>query len=298
MRIIFNVLPDPTDVVLAGLQPVIGDVMPPDNPFPVDWTPWNTAVQGEIPLANMPPLTLPRMLVNWMPYFPVPDKIGLIATQGGLVAMEPLGPVKVQPLIDPVQIWLARDLPLDTTGTLYTTDQIMPSYAEPVFDRLLSGEVPFASLPLITSPRTEVLTSGLLKNGTAPVLPPDFGQKIYENQFSYPIFTLNGITVDGTGTPVGGVRVIVYQSGWRYVQTGEKIIAEAVSDGSGNFSFLVRNIDYQLVGYKVGSPDLGGVTRQDVVPTAASTLIYMRDPTAPDSGGGGNTYSRSRVVNR
>ena len=69
------------------------------------------------------------------------------------------------------------------------------------------------------------------------------------------------------------------------------VVAEAISDGSGNFAIAVpMNLAYQLTGYLTGSPDRAGVTRQDVVPTTASTLIYLRDPTVADSAGGAGGF--------
>jgi hypothetical protein len=49
-----------------------------------------------------------------------------------------------------------------------------------------------------------------------------------------------------------------------------------------------------LVGYLDTVTDLAGTTKNDIIPTVVVD-VYLRDPTIADVGG--NTYSRSRVVN-
>jgi hypothetical protein len=110
-------------------------------------------------------------------------------------------------------------------------------------------------------------------------------------------FTIVGQTVTGAGAALGNVRVVVYETGRIHVPVEESparfltqspVVAETYSDGSGNFSMAVpMNLHYQLTGYLTGSPDRAGITRNDVVPTATQTLIYLRDPTTADAGGGG-----------
>lgn len=124
------------------------------------------------------------------------------------------------------------------------------------------------------------------------------------------LFFVTGQTVTGAGVALGSCRVVVYETG-RIAETNEPpeqyysagnpnparwkspspVVAEAVSDGSGNFTIPVpMNTAYQLTGYLTGAPDLAGITRQDVVPTATTTLIYLRDPTAPDGPSGSAAY--------
>lgn len=141
-------------------------------------------------------------------------------------------------------------------------------------------------------------------------VPNDWPPMLIRFEQSSETFTVNGQTVTGAGAPLGGVRVVVYETGRMavsgasvrtYYSTGNPspaiaaqpsaVVAEAISDGSGNFSIAVpMNVAYQLTGYLTGSPDRAGVTREDVVPTTASTLIYLRDPTSPDGPGGSAAY--------
>lgn len=293
MRVLWATLPEPPDVVLQGWQP-FAEILPFNQPSPT----WEAfpVLQGQSVNA-MTGDAVPRALVGWPPYAAQDAQVGPMAMQGGAVSMVPIGPaVALSPIIDSAQVFLNSLLPQDSTGALMTVDDVL-GYAEPAKDYLVAGSSPLAALPGASNIRSEVVLSGALKTTTASVLPSEFGQVVQNLPVSYQVFTLTGTTVDSTGTPVAGCRVIAYQSGLRYVQ-GAPIIAETISDGSGVFSMLLRNIDYQLVAYKEGSPDLGGLTRQDATPVVAQT-IYLRDPTVA-SGSGTASYRTvgSPVVRR
>ena len=282
MRVIQYVLQDPTDYVLAGKT--IGDFPMGEEVVP---RPLEPVLQGQS-CCGMPEFPVPRAMIGWNPYTPMPSEIGPMAISGGLVGMVPIGPAKaVNPIIDPVQRFLMSALPMDATGTLLNTDVVL-GYQEIPPSRLVAGEIVLSVPPPPAMPRREIVDSGLVKRLTASALPPEFGRKIYDNTQSGQSFTLTGITKTGAGVALGNCRVVSYQSGWRYVDNAPVVIAETVSDGSGNFTLNLRNIDYQLTAYQEGSPDLAGITRQDVVPTVVTT-IYLRNPTTVDVGGGGGT---------
>lgn len=295
MRIIRNTLPEPPDQIIANLTLGEFDLGPRFEPWQDLGSNWygENVLQGEWATSRMNGFAVPRAMIGWNPYFAQPAEIGPMATSSGRVGMVPIGPAApINPLIDPQQIFLASQLPLDVTGQLMGPWPQMPSPSAPVFDRVLSSENALAAPIAPTNPRREVKDSGLLKVLTAANPPEVFGrviQLLYPPQQNYQVFQLNGVTTDGvTLAAVPNARVIAYQSGWRYVDGGTKIIAETVSDGSGNFTMLLRNIDYQLVAYKEGSPDLAGVTRQDVTPVVTTT-IYMRNPTSGGGGGASET---------
>jgi hypothetical protein len=111
------------------------------------------------------------------------------------------------------------------------------------------------------------------------------------------VFKISGITYDRLGsTPVGGCKVIAICS--CFVEFGRPayVVAETVSDGGGNYSLTVTSRAVQVQAYKPGSPDLAGVTRNDLIEGTAP--IYLRDPTSYDiPGGGGSGVSRGRIVN-
>ena len=166
--------------------------------------------------------------------------------------------------------------------------------------------------------------NGSIATPCGALVPLELGRHLLVRNFiqSTETFVLTGQTVTGAGAALAGCRVVVYETG-RIAVVGQPqasrhagaagvsavnpqeilvgqsaIVAEATSDGSGNFAIAVpMNVAYQLTGYLAGSPDRAGITKDSVVPGSVP-LIYLRDPTAADSGGaGGNTYSRGRVVN-
>jgi hypothetical protein len=94
----------------------------------------------------------------------------------------------------------------------------------------------------------------------APAFQPMFGsarQRFYGN------FSVTVQAVDGTDTPISGAELELMDSredikyGW------------GLSDGSGNITFTVpyNSVSWQVTGYQVGSPDIAGVTRDDLVAT-------------------------------
>lgn len=298
MRILLSTLPEPPDVVMQGA--VIGD-MPVGSPFDswpdrgLNWA-GEAVLQGESTLSAINGDAVPRAMIGWNPYFAQPSSIGPMAIQGGAVVMVPIGPATpINPQIDPAERWLYAQVPLDSNGALRTDGVMLPSYPAPAFDNVLTAVSIQGQTPVL-NPLREVKDSGLLKVITTSNLPENFGLKIYETQQSYQVFTLTGTTTDGTGAPLGNCRVIAYQTGWQYVDNAPVIIAETVSDGSGAFTMLLRNIDYQLTAYKAGGTDLAGITKNNVTPVAATT-IYLRDPTIPISPGASSGMSRSRVAN-
>jgi hypothetical protein len=298
MRILRPTLPEPPDQVIQNLtigDTPLGPVFEPWQDYGVNWQ-GERCLQGEWQTSRMREIPVPSALVGWMEGFAQASQIGPMAIQGGQVVMVPIGKQRAAPIqIDPAIAALYSLVPQDTNGELYGLGVMMPSQQAPAFDRVLTA-VPMSNPTPLLAPRREVKDSGLLKVLTSSNLPETFGLKIYETQQSYQVFTLTGTTTDGVGAPLGNCRVIAYQTGWQYVQDAPVIIAETTSDGSGNFSMLLRNIDYQLTAYKPGSPDLAGITKNNVTPVAATT-IYLRDPTIPISPGASSGMSRSRVCN-
>jgi hypothetical protein len=299
MRIFTLPFTEPPDVLVAGLT--IGDTEI-GGPVAVVSA---SVLQGEWGLEPMPSTPVPSALVGWMAGMSVPSEIGPMANQGGEVVMVPIGPLAPNPLalfVDPVQRWHRAGLPLDAVGE-WSPAPDPPSILEPMAESTPLGLLWQAALsdkPTLGDRRVEVVRSGLLQTRTTAALVPDVGvRQIYPSPQSSESFVLTGTTVTGAGSPLGGCRVVAYQSGWRTVADAPVIIAETVSDGSGAFSLTLRHIDYQLVAYKEGGPDVSGVSRHDVTPLVATTL-YLRDPQAADSGGGSlaGRPVRSSIVRR
>jgi len=108
-------------------------------------------------------------------------------------------------------------------------------------------------------------------------------------------FTITGTTMDRTGAALANCFVSVEETARQNIP-GLDVVAQTTSDGSGAFSVTVpMNTLYQLEAYKSGSPDLAGITKNNVTPGTVS--IYLRDPTTADPAASGSGMSRSRVVN-
>jgi hypothetical protein len=69
-----------------------------------------------------------------------------------------------------------------------------------------------------------------------------------------------GITRDATGAPLAGCTVDLFRT------LDDVKMDTAVSDAGGNFAFSVSlSTAYYLVAYKVGAPDVAGVTVNTLV---------------------------------
>lgn len=74
------------------------------------------------------------------------------------------------------------------------------------------------------------------------------------------ILTISGQTLDSTSAPLAGcfVELELASDGTR--------IATTTSDASGNYSFTVGNpVCYQVTAYKVGSPDVAGISANTLI---------------------------------
>lgn len=79
-------------------------------------------------------------------------------------------------------------------------------------------------------------------------------------------WTITGVTKDSTGAALGNCRVVCFETG-RLAVGQSPVVAETISDGSGNYTVTVpTNTDYELIAYLPGSPDVAGITRNDISP--------------------------------
>lgn len=96
----------------------------------------------------------------------------------------------------------------------------------------------------------------------------DWSPLLSPNLWATERWQIAGATKDSTGSALAGCRVIVNKTSRLSIDGIEAATAETVSDGSGNYAVEVPlNMTYQLTAYKVGSPDVAGVSRNDVTPT-------------------------------
>jgi hypothetical protein len=77
----------------------------------------------------------------------------------------------------------------------------------------------------------------------------------------YGSFSITGITRDSTGATLGTCSVHLFES------ATDIEVAETMSDGSGNFTFVLGNNAgfFYIVAYKPGSPDVAGTTVNTLV---------------------------------
>ena len=250
------------------------------------------SLQGEFALSAMPQIAVPTLIGEPNPYLAQPKEAGPMSVAAGATLIAPTDGFKTDPLdviVDPVQRFLMAGLPIDGAGAWAAIKGNQIVIEPMVAEVFLPGASVFSNMPQVTIPRREVVDSGIFKKFQTCEVGGPYAQAIPPSPFQSSVaFTLAGTTVTGAGVALGDCRVVAMQTGWLYVDNAPVIIAETQSDGSGNFSMLLRNIDYQLYAYKSGSPDVAGVSRSDVTPLT-STTVYLRDPTAADSGGGGGT---------
>lgn len=101
-------------------------------------------------------------------------------------------------------------------------------------------------------------------------IPRDVGSTLMLRQFvqSSQQWRIVGVTYDSADVALAACRVLAFDIGQLMVG-GPALVAETVSDGSGNFTLVVPlNTNYWLAAYKPGSPDAGGVTTVTQTPEA------------------------------
>ena len=88
---------------------------------------------------------------------------------------------------------------------------------------------------------------------------------------THPPFTISGVTRDNSGVPLASCEVELYAR--NQDQTFGTYVNRTVSDGSGNFSFNVGiGRFYQHIAYKIGSPDLAGISLETLQGTQSTTI--------------------------
>lgn len=131
---------------------------------------------------------------------------------------------------------------------------------------------------------TMIAVQAVICTPAGKILPIQHGQHLMDMfAESAQRWLMAGVTKDSGGAALGDCRVIVHNTGQLGVNLqaqpddeaplppnpGDPEVAETMSDGSGNYAVEVpQNTAYQLTAYKKGSPDVAGITRDDVVPVA------------------------------
>lgn len=90
------------------------------------------------------------------------------------------------------------------------------------------------------------------------------------------LWAIAGTTKDSSGAALGACRVVATETGRIAIDGGlatvgpeGDVVGETISNGAGAYSIPVAmNTAHQLIAYKAGSPDVAGITRNDVTPAA------------------------------
>ncbi len=265
MRIILPSLPDPTDVVIQGeMWGLDGGRKCPCAEA--------VLVQGEITTASMPGFPVPRAMIGQHEWYGLkPRKLGPKVYSGGEVRFEDIGAGPVRVFVEPAQEWLFSTVPLDPVGALCTLrDGAIVGPMEAVNSFIVASDDMLDDTEKIQLPRRAIVMSGLNGRRVFPRMPASFYGK--ENARgviteSTQRFVMTGQTLDATGAALGGCRVVMLDT-TRIAPGGDinPVVAETISDGGGNYSISApRPMTYQLIAYLPGSPDVAGITRNDVV---------------------------------
>jgi hypothetical protein len=136
--------------------------------------------------------------------------------------------------------------------------------------------------PMNSMVETSLLAMRRLKNGwlqmrnNAGISTPtgawiwnDYAPLILRFDQASVLWAISGVTKDSAGAPLGNCRIVAFETGRIEIGEGESEAGETLSDGSGNYVIPVAlNTAHQLTAYKAGSPDVAGITRNDITPLA------------------------------
>lgn len=105
---------------------------------------------------------------------------------------------------------------------------------------------------------TRVEIKGVTGIWTGPNQGPQFNSRSQQFLGS---FSIAGVTRNSAGVALGNCAVHLFQTG------SDRELDETVSDGSGNFSFVIgfNSGNFYLVAYKPGSPDVAGTSINTLV---------------------------------
>lgn len=115
-----------------------------------------------------------------------------------------------------------------------------------------------------------IATNACISTPCGTLVPMDIGNHLM-NLFEQADvrWSITGVTRDNAGTALGTCRVVVMEAG-RIAKDGAPVVAETISDGSGNYSVEVAlNTSHQVISYKVGAPDVAGISLNTLTPAAA-----------------------------
>jgi hypothetical protein len=230
-----------------------------------------------IPIGQMPVPSIPRnQLVNSMELMGyLPRTIGPMVTSpdSGGAMMLTIGAPSINPIIDPIQIFVNSAIPVDMTGIMTTPAMPILSQPDQGLNENTDIQVDYMlGFPLPAIPRTEIINSGSLKNFTCPVLPISMNRHLQLFDFiaDDARFIIKGQTLDGANNPLAGCTVVAFITAKLvYNPDGytSPVEVTTVSDSGGNYSMVMHGAGpYEVTAYLAGSTDVAGITVNSITP--------------------------------
>jgi hypothetical protein len=285
VQIILPCLPDPTDILVQ--DETIGDSSAMD---------WQLALAKSVPVSDIPALLqliqgevigdytmtgfpVPRALIGQHPWYGLkPRTLQPMRQAGGRLEMVVIGapPLSYRDvfaiLVERTEAWLTQYMDIDRIGMLSMVWHQDPIGAPEAIASFMLDTHAVEVEPPLTLPRGAIWRSGLAKWHTSVNLPPDFGVHDQEGFVESTMrWFVAGVTRDSASAPLASCTVTLMRSDQVNISQdvfGNPVEQVTVSDGAGAYEFQVpTNVPHQLTGYKVGAPDVAGITRNDVIPT-------------------------------
>lgn len=275
-RVSRPVISDPPPALLQGVDVALFGL----EDLPGSWTP-DCIMNG--PSIETPPEPEAPRVETMLWAASVQDKTFPMAAAGGDVFTLPIAKAKAKAkAVELAQAFMIEQQTVDNDGI----NEILPSVPEPNFDgRYTAGAGVETSFPAMTVPNPVVTRGNRFRDLPIAEITAPRGRADIDWTLANQAFYFVGTTKTGAGVALANCRVTLLDSSrlsTAFYTFGQDIVGQQVSDGSGNFSIQARNSDHMLMAYKDGSPELGGLTRDDVVPSTGIS-IYLRDPTVADS---------------
>jgi hypothetical protein len=277
-RLLRDVIADPPALFLPGIAVEMIGV----EELPTSWSPQIT-MNG--PSIVEPPEPMPLLNETLLQKANAQDKTQLMIGAGGAIFSLPIANAKAKAKAKAIEVPLAILLDqqtIDNDGLAEMT----PSVPQPDFGgRYVPGAAIETAFPAQIAPNPVIMRGNLFRNTGFAEMTIWRSRVDLEPMLATPSFYFVGVTRTGVGAALADCRLVVLDTGrlnTGFYTFGQSVVAQGVSDGSGNFSIQARNADHIILAFKDGSPELAGLTRDDAVP-GSGLSIYLRDPTVADA---------------
>jgi hypothetical protein len=264
MRILLQPLADPTDQIVQN-------EMTDFRVYNCDVLAESAMVAGGNVPSRMYEIPIPSAMVGLHEWYGLlPRKLGPKGYAGGEIVFLDVGDTKTREVVDAGISWLNQNLGKQIDGYTELHSGIVGPL-EPTNTLVIAAEDPLDDTEKIELPRKAIVMTGMTGKRVFPRLPESYflnemanGTMVQSTQ----MFRFTGQTLDSTGAALGGCRVVLLATNRMAVGAPDVVIAETISDGGGNYSIIapLPVPSYQLIAYLPGSPDVAGITRNDVSP--------------------------------